>query len=334
MQRAGRASDIPLSQHPLLKTSDIDEAKAMAQRLYGMTDVRVSAGRKDFHWEVNRTALGSIGIAAGWIPLGGCIAKPPGGDRYFLSLARGGGAEAASGGAPISIAPGRAAMIVSPQQPCRLDIAEGYATLTLSIDRSSLEAHFFKLTQTPLRQPLCFESQLDVSRGPGAGLLRLVEFIVRELDQPDGLHASPLLRTSLNEALLTALLTCAQHDQSHELAAKTAPVLPGYVRRAEAYIDAHAGGPLTVPDVAAAVGVSVRALQAGFRQYRDSSPKAFLKSRRLDRARAQLLRGAPELTVGAAASAAGYSHASRFAADYKLRFGESPSQTLHAAKGR
>lgn len=306
----------------------------MARRLYGMTEVNVSAGRTDFYWEVNRTALGSIGIAAGWIPLGGCVSKPPGGDRYFLSLARGGGAEAVCDGSPISIVPGRAGMIVSPQQLYRLDMANDFATLTLSIDRSSLEAQFFKLTQTPLRQPLCFEPELDVSRGPGAGLLRLIEFLVRELDQPEGLYASALARTSLNDALLTALLTCARHDQSQKLVEKVSPILPGYVRRAEAYIDAHAGGPLTVPEVAAAVGVSVRALQAGFRQYRDSSPKEFLKARRLDRARAQLLRGEPETTVRATASAAGYSHMSRFASDYKLRFGESPSETLRAAQGR
>lgn len=307
----------------------------MVGRLYGTTDASVAPGRADFYWEVNRTALGSIGIAAGWIPLGGCLGKQPGGERYFLCLARSGGADAVCDGSPIPVAPGLTGMIVSPQQPWRLHMASGFGSLTLSIDRSLLEAHFAKLTQTPLRQPLCFESELDVSRGPGAGLVRLIEFLVRELDQPEGLYASPLARASLHEALLTALLTCAQHDQSQQLAAPGPKVLPGYIRRAEAYIDAHAGGSLTIPDVAAAVGVSVRALQAGFRQYRDSSPKEFLKSRRLERARAQLLRGEPATTVRSTASAAGYTHMSRFAADYKQRFGEAPSDTLrHAAKVR
>lgn len=300
----------------------------MAKRLYGVTDIGVAPGRTEFYWEVNRVVLGSIGIAAGWIPLGGHAGKQPSGDQYFLSLARHGGGSAVCGGSSIAIAPGRVGMIASPQLPWALHMAGGFASLTLTVERHSLEEHFCRLTQTPLRHKLCFEPTLDVSAGPGAGLLRLLEFLVRELEHPEGLYASQLARASLNDALLTALLTCAPHDQSHKLTALGSPVLPGYMRRAEAYIDAHADRPIVIPDVAAAIGVSVRALQAAFRRYRGISPKAFLKARRLDRARTRLLCGEPQTTVRATASAAGYSHMSRFAADYKQRFGEAPRDTL------
>lgn len=321
-------NEIPLSQHPLIRTSDLDEAKGMARRLYGLTDVSVAPGRADFFWAVNRVSLGAIGIAAGWIPLGGRAAKQPSGDQYFFILARGGGIDAECGGAKISIAPGRTGMLASPQLPWQLHMSSGFGSLTLTVERSLLEEHFFKLTQTPLRQPLCFKPELDVSTGPGASLLRFIEFLVRELEQPEGLYASSLARASLSDALLTALLTCVQHDQSDQIVAPGTLVLPGYVRRAETYIEAHADSPISIADVAAEAGVSVRALQVAFRRYRGTSPKALLKASRLERARARLLSGAPETTVGTAASQAGYSHLSRFAADYKQRFGETPRDTL------
>ena len=298
----------------------------LTSHLYDTVDIGPAHRDAGFHWQVNRAVLGSVGIAAGWIPQGGYIASPANGDRYVLSLARVGSIAAVCAGTSVAITPGRAGMLISPELPFRNDISSGFASLTLTVDRTLLEAHFCKLTQAPLLQPLRFLPFVDLSTGPGAGLLRLIEFVVKELEHPDGLLAAPLARASLNEALLTALLTCAQHDQSHQLAAAGPLIRPGYVRRAEAYIDAHAGDPITMVDVAVA-GVSLRALQKAFVRYRGSSPKDFLKERRLDLVRSRLLAAEPNTTVISASTGAGYSNCGRFASDYKRRFGEAPSET-------
>lgn len=324
---------IPFSQHPLLKTRDLDEARQLAGRLYGAVDVGTAPGRSDFSWSVNRAALGAVKLAAGWLPDGGHIDIRSGGDQYVVSLARRGSSDARCAGTEATIAPGRSGMIVSPHLPARSQFSDGFATLTVVVERTALEAHFCRLTQVPLQKPLRFVPGLDLSTGRGAGLLRLLEFLVTELEQGDGLQASPLARASLDDALLTALLTCAPHDHSHVLTAPRLQVLPGYVRRAEAYMEAHAGEPLTLPSIAAAAGVSVRALQAAFRQHRGSSPRDFLRDRRLSRARGRLLSSDPGTTVAAAAAAAGYSHLGRFSADYKRRFGETPRDTLRRGHG-
>ena len=83
-------------------------------------------------------------------------------------------------------------------------------------------------------------------------------------------------------------------------------------------------------DVAEAAGVSVRTLQAGFHEHLDNSPTSYIRDLRLDRAHADLLEGDPYAgpQVTDVALRWGFSHFGRFAALYRRRFGERPSETL------
>jgi len=60
---------------------------------------------------------------------------------------------------------------------------------------------------------------------------------------------------------------------------------------------------------------------------------AFLRLVRFERVRDELLRGNESTTVTAAAMRWGFSHLGRFAAEYRARFKESPSETLRRARG-
>ncbi|GAB7045219.1 hypothetical protein JCM9534A_03450 [Catenuloplanes indicus JCM 9534] len=96
--------------------------------------------------------------------------------------------------------------------------------------------------------------------------------------------------------------------------------VPVTVRRAVACIDAHA----------AAAGVSVRALQAGFRRHMDTTPLGYLRRVRLERAHRDLQAADPTTgaTVTVIARGWGFTDLSRFAADYHAAFGRLPRQTL------
>ncbi|WP_175470244.1 helix-turn-helix transcriptional regulator [Curtobacterium sp. MCBA15_001] len=101
------------------------------------------------------------------------------------------------------------------------------------------------------------------------------------------------------------------------------------VRAAVEYIHANADLPITVIDVAEAVGASVRALQSAFQRHLESTPNTYLRNVRLDRVRALLLRADPAVaSVAGIASAWGFLHLGRFAATYTQRVGEKPSATL------
>ncbi|MHA4818218.1 helix-turn-helix transcriptional regulator [Streptomyces aculeolatus] len=101
------------------------------------------------------------------------------------------------------------------------------------------------------------------------------------------------------------------------------------IRRAVELIEEHAAEPITMADIAEAVGVSVRTLTAGFRHQMDSTPMRFLRETRLQYVQRELAAADPgTTTVTAVATRWGFTHLGRFSAHYRQRFGESPSITL------
>jgi transcriptional regulator GlxA family with amidase domain len=94
-------------------------------------------------------------------------------------------------------------------------------------------------------------------------------------------------------------------------------------------IDSRDGDYLTVPDLAAAAGVSERTLRDAFQAYFGMGPVQYLRVRTLNLARRALQRSDPALTtVTDVAMQFGVWELGRFAHRYELLFGELPSDTL------
>lgn len=94
------------------------------------------------------------------------------------------------------------------------------------------------------------------------------------------------------------------------------------------YMERNAGAPLSPRALARAGYMSVRTLHTTFHNELGTSAMAYLRAIRLDRVRGELLRGGPRRRVTEVAMRWGFSHPSRFAQQYRARFGELPSQTL------
>ena len=109
--------------------------------------------------------------------------------------------------------------------------------------------------------------------------------------------------------------------------------VPRIVREAEHLM--RTGGPETsVSRVAARVGVSLRSLEAVFREWRQSTPTQYLRKVRLKAARAELLAPSESTTVTSVALDNGFFHLSRFSAYYSAAFNEAPGQTLRRCRLR
>ncbi len=104
------------------------------------------------------------------------------------------------------------------------------------------------------------------------------------------------------------------------------------VRLAEELMLAHLDQPLTVRELAARLGASVRRLQYAFKRARDATPRTLLGQLRLDWARQRPADPAEGRTVAQIALDCGIAHFGRFAAAYAKRFGELPSETLRRAQ--
>jgi AraC-like DNA-binding protein len=160
--------------------------------------------------------------------------------------------------------------------------------------------------------------------------LRYLRGVVNHLQttvrtSPDLLQ-NPLVRGAMRESAVEALLLSFPLVDA-EVASGT--TTPRTVRRAVAFFDEHLGEPITVADAARAAGVSVRALELGFREHLGRTPREHLRLARLAAVRSALAASDPfSETVQSIARRWGFTHLSRFAQEYRRQYGELPSATL------
>jgi AraC family transcriptional regulator, ethanolamine operon transcriptional activator len=101
------------------------------------------------------------------------------------------------------------------------------------------------------------------------------------------------------------------------------------IRRAMDFVDQHDGEYLSLEELAAAAGVSERTLRVAFHWYFGIAPLQYLNRRTLHQVRRALKAADPTMaTVTAIATQFGVWQFGRLARDYRLLFGELPSETL------
>jgi AraC-like DNA-binding protein len=137
------------------------------------------------------------------------------------------------------------------------------------------------------------------------------------------------LERSLKEAALFELLLAWPQQESSEWTPRIA--LPTSTRLARDFIEAHIGDLPTVADVAAASGVGVRALARGFEKHLGTSPLQYMLELRLQGVHDEMV-VCSHSTVTDVALQWGFTHLGIFAARYRERFGELPSETLRKAR--
>lgn len=148
------------------------------------------------------------------------------------------------------------------------------------------------------------------------------------VDSPMGspLVAEEMIRT----AAVGALHVFPNTTMTHHYRPGPGGIGPAALRRAVAFIDANAGRPLTLTDIAEAAGTGARALQAAFRRHHGTTPLGYARRVRLEHAHHDLRAADPTRgdTVGAIAARWGFAKPDRFAASYRDAFGVLPSHTL------
>jgi AraC-like DNA-binding protein len=180
---------------------------------------------------------------------------------------------------------------------------------------------------------LRFDSSAPVSAARLGAYASTAAFIYERLLTAGTTEMQPLLVEAMTGLVAAAML------ETFPNTTMTAPYLPGpgwvtpaSVRRAAEFIHAHAGEPVTVTDIAAAAGLTTRALRHAFRGRYAITPAQYQRQVRLERARLELLSAdlRDGVTVAGVARRWGWASPSRFAAAYRQRFNTQPSHTLRA----
>lgn len=180
---------------------------------------------------------------------------------------------------------------------------------------------------------LRFTAMAPISAAAKVVFARTAEFICGQLVTSGVTETHPLVVQELTALAATVFLDTFPNSTM------TAAYLPGpgwvptaTVRRAAGFMEAHAGQPITLDEIAAAAGVTGRALQYAFLRHFGITPTRYLRRIRLERAHQDLASAGPVsgLTVKATAHRWGWASQSRFTVAYQQRFGVLPSHTLRS----
>ncbi|MFI8516298.1 AraC family transcriptional regulator [Streptomyces sp. NPDC085481] len=228
------------------------------------------------------------------------------------------------------VATAQDAVLLDPAGDTFLDRWSGDCrTLSVKVGAAALRDRLEQLLGRAPRGRLALGPGLDITRGPGLSWVTFARQVAYGALAGDGLATHELVARPLQEALLNGLLLAADHPWRDELARPGEPARPAPVKRAMDAVRARPEHPFTSTELAALARVSVRRLQESFREYVGMSPMAYVREVRLERVHAELRTGDPDgLSVTEVAWRWGFTHPGRFAAQYRARFGETPSRTL------
>ena len=207
--------------------------------------------------------------------------------------------------------------------------------LLIRIDSLELEKQLGVIMGNSPDRALEFELEHPIGTGPAASLWRNLRLLIGELEDPASLlNTVPGAGREAEQRLLWTLLHVLPSNYSAELSIESPQPSTSYLDASKTISTSTARHSLTLADLAEVAGVSGRTLLEGFRRHRGISPMRLLKTARLDRARGELLRADPDRdSVTRVALRWGFQHLGRFSIEYKRRFGESPSSTLQRRPG-
>jgi AraC-like DNA-binding protein len=203
----------------------------------------------------------------------------------------------------------------------------------VGIFRHAVEEVLAKLLNRSIKQPLSFESAIDLTSDFGVSLKEFLQFLGRSQD-PDRLVSSPLIEKELELALLSCLLKGVANNYSDEIVYHTRGAFACYVEKARSFIAVNLHEDIKLSDIANSVGVCPRLLQKAFSQHCGCSPMQFLTQTRLHRIRQDLEQSAISVKITDVMMRYGFIQGGKFAKEYRQLFGENPSETLKQAKHR
>ncbi|WP_031469535.1 AraC family transcriptional regulator [Sciscionella sediminilitoris] len=313
---------LPLAGYERLHSTDVDETREAVAAAFCPHGLFPVQRRPAFEARFHSVRLGDVGL--NYLDYGDAVRIAPGQleDFFLVQLPLSGSAEITCGDRHIVSHPGLAS-VPAPDRMLSMRWGAGNPQLIVWIDRERLENHLRTLLDHPVTEPLRFELGMDTTAC--RPWLNVVALLRGEVER----GGEPLAQHELERLLMSRLLLAQPNNYSAALHRRAPEAAPRVVRAAVELIEAHAAERLTVEDIAEAVGISVRALQEGFRRTLDSTPTGYLREVRLQRVRAALAAADPR-TAGVTDIALrwGFVHQGRFSVQYRQRFGESPSVTL------
>ncbi len=219
------------------------------------------------------------------------------------------------------------ATIVNPGETVESISSQEGKALLVSIDRDAIESATSKLLTRSLKQPLIFQSSVDLTSDLGLNLQKFLQFLW-ESAAGAGAASASFMFEELERAFLACALRGLPSNYSEEILDRLEGAFAAHVRKARAFIESNLQEDIKLGDIATAVGVCTRLLQKAFSHQCGCSPMRFVTQTRLHRIRQELESPTNSAKIVDVMMDYGFTQGGKFAKEYQQLFGENPSDTL------
>lgn len=321
----------PLNRFPKITTSRVEEAEfKLSQTLTGLKIKRVD-NRRSFQLKMNGFDIGGSSLVYNQFRADTKIELGMDIDHVLFVFGHGVPLIIDVDGQPIVVSPQKSAILARGRK-VQIERPKNSEAIVLRTSMSDLSHHFEELTARHHRGTLIFDHSIDLIKGPGAMLKRMINYLVYELDHNDQMVKTPGLLKTYDDMLMTALLSLPHNHREKLYAGRHKRTAPGFVHRAEEYMRAHLTEVISISDLIRICDCSQSVLFSAFRNARGYTPMEFLTEQRLQNARKKLHKSHPQASISDIAMDCGFRHLGRFSQFYWKRFGERPSDTLRKGK--
>lgn len=312
-----------LSDSKLFDSRDLDETRAMVGRVMKPHRLGIVGRGQRLGSSMHHVALGDVSLSR--LRYGADVEIQPGPleDFFLVQMPLAGWAHIECGEQTVDSGPD-VASVLSPSDSTSMRWKGDCDQIMVRLSRALVERTLAVQLGRPLNDGVRFRLGF---RWRDSGMwTSLLSYVLECARSAQDLQRHRLVVTHIEQLVAATLLCTHEHNHADAAPSRCGPVLPRHVRKVQDYLDAHAHEPIRGGELAQIAGVSLRSLYAGFKEFCGVSPMQYLKDLRLERARADLLAGGG--SVSGVALRWGFAHMGRFSADYRTRFGESPSASL------
>ncbi len=307
------------------RTTDVDVARDWLKAAYG-TSLLMKTPAPHSSFRYTRTAAGPVSLSTLSLPTDYAYATGALGAVAITHVVSGRMARECADDVT-EAGPGDVLAISQPHLPYagRVHAAELRA---VTVPLALLEQLAGRMPGGPAR-PLRFTRFTPVSEALALQWKRTVDYVEGSVLSLSA-ASEPLVIDAAARMLAATVLAAFPSNARPELVlSDTRDATPETVRRAVAFIESEPDAEIGLVEIAAAAGVTPRALQYAFRRHLGTTPTAYLRRVRLALAHADLVAADPSRdTVTAIANRWGFHHHGRFSAAYRAAYGDSPRRTL------
>lgn len=329
--RTDAAAEQALRHWRVMHSEDLEQARDHIARVYKPHELAVEGRQQCLQARMHHRPLGPA-LGVNRLAHGAAVRIDPDqlDDFFLVQMPLAGSARVWHQGRWMDCGAGQAC-VLSARLPLRMHWSPGCDQFMLRIDRTRLLA----VQQARSGRwhddapTLALAPHLPLDTAGGRAWWQLMHYLAAVLD-PASAAPAGLQAALLEDHVIAALLAMA--CQGPAAPAHPEPLATRRLQRLEDYVLAHLDEPLTLRTLAEVAQTSVRSVQSWFAQARGTTPGAYIRARRLERVRHELLHPAAGTAVTAVALRWGFEHAGRFAAAYRAAYGETPSATLQRAR--